>query len=114
MNVHLSPKLLIKKEKIRIFWGPILWLFKIGLILSIWLYSKQQKLLIQHLFLKYFKVKAVQNRPQNVRKVRQFNICINNCCMTIQNRVNFADFVRNSKQRKLQNQNLFHEATHKL
>ena len=27
--------------------------------------------------------------------------------MTIQNRVNFADFVSNSKQRKLQNQNLF-------
>ena len=52
-------------------------------------------------------MKAVQNRPQCIRKVRQFNICITNCCMTIQNRVNFADFVSNSKQRKLQNQNLF-------
>ena len=37
-----------------------------------------------------FNVKAVQNRPQNIRKVRQFYICITNCFMTIQNRVNFV------------------------
>ena len=39
--------------------------------------------------------------------MRQLNIWITNCCVTIQNRVNFANFVRNSKQRKLPNQNLF-------
>ena len=42
----------------------MLGLFKIGLILSIWFYAKQQKFLIQNLFLKYFKVKAVQNIPR--------------------------------------------------
>ena len=39
--------------------------------------------------------------------MRQFNICITNCCVTIQNRVNLDDFVSKSKQRKLLNQNLF-------
>ena len=34
--------------------GPILGLFKVGLILSFCLYSKQQKLLILNLFIKYF------------------------------------------------------------
>ena len=42
---------IFKRKK---FVEPNLGLFKIGLILSIWLYSKQQKLLIQNLFLKYF------------------------------------------------------------
>ena len=45
----------------------MLGLFKIRLIVSIWLYSKQQKLLNKNLFQKIFKVKAVQNRPQNIR-----------------------------------------------
>ena len=53
MNVvHLCPKSqIIKKnvEKKKIL-GPNLGLFKIGLILSIWLYLKQQKLLNQNLF----------------------------------------------------------------
>ena len=55
--------------------GPILGPFKIGLILSILLYSKQQKLLNEIYFQNIFKVKAVQNRPKNIRKVRLFNIC---------------------------------------
>ena len=52
-------------------------------------------------------VKAVQNELKNIRKMRQFFICINNCFTTVQNRVNFADFVSNSKQSKLLNQNFF-------
>ena len=39
-----------KKIKKKNLLGPILVLFKIGLIFSIWLYSKQQKLLNQNLF----------------------------------------------------------------
>ena len=35
-------------------------------------------------------MKAVQNRPQNIRKVRQFSICITS--MNIQNRVNLSFF----------------------
>ena len=62
----------IKKKNL----GPNLGLFKIGLIWSIWLYFKQQKLLNQNLFLKYFSIKAVQNRPLCTRQMRQFNICI--------------------------------------
>ena len=52
--------------------------------------SKQRKLLNQNLFQNIFKVKVVQNRPQNIRKVRQFYICITNCFVTIQNMVNFV------------------------
>ncbi len=76
MNVHLFPKSLIIKKKLwqKIF-EPILGLFKIGLILSILLYSKQQN---QNLFQKMFKVKAVQKIPQNIRK----------------NRVNFVIFLK--------------------
>ena len=52
------PQMTNYKEKImNFFFKPILGPFKIGLILSIWLYSKQQKLLIQNLFLKYFEWK---------------------------------------------------------
>ena len=51
---------------------------------------KQRKLLNQNFFQNIFKVKVVQNRPQNIRKVRQFYICITNCFMTIQSRVNFV------------------------
>ena len=51
---------------------------------------KQRKLLNQKFFLNIFKVKAVQNRPQNIRKARQFYICIINCFMTIQSRVIFV------------------------
>ena len=43
-----------KEKMMNIFLKPILGPFKIGLILSIWLYSKQQKLLNQNLVLKYF------------------------------------------------------------
>ena len=50
--------------------------------------SKQRKLLIQNLFQNIFKVKAVQNRALNIRKVRSFYVCITNCFMTILNRVN--------------------------
>ena len=68
MNIHLCPKSLIKRKIYgKQFLEPILGPFKIGLILSILLYSKQQKLLNQNLFQKIFKVKAVQNRPQNIR-----------------------------------------------
>ena len=56
--------------------------------------SKQRKLLNQNLFQNIFKVKAVQNRPQNIRKVRQFYICKTNCFMTIQNRANFVIFLK--------------------
>ena len=55
---------------------------------------KQRKLLNQNFFQNIFKVKVVQNRPQNIRKVRQFYICITNCFMTIQNRVNFVIFMK--------------------
>ena len=55
---------------------------------------KQRKLLNQHFFQNIFKVKVVQNRPQNIRKVRQFYICITNCFITIQNWVNFVIFCR--------------------
>ena len=62
------PQMTNYKEKImKFFFEPILGPFKIGLILSILLYSKQQKLLNQNLFQKMLKVKAVQNRPQNIR-----------------------------------------------
>ena len=55
MNVQLCPKSLIIKKKLwKSVFIPILGLFKIGLILSSWLYSKQQKLLNRNLFLKYF------------------------------------------------------------
>ena len=37
---------------------------------------KQRKLLNQIFFQNIFKEKAVQNRPLNIRKARQFNICI--------------------------------------
>ena len=91
MSIHLCSKsLIIKKNYGKIFLEPILGPFKIGLILSILLYSKQQKLLNQNLFQNILKVKAVQNRPQNIRKVRQFYICITNCFMTIQSGVNFV------------------------
>ena len=53
---------------------------------------KKRKLLNQNFFQNIFEVKAVQNRPQNIRKMRQFYICITNCFMTIQNRVNFVIF----------------------
>ena len=55
---------------------------------------KQIKLLNQKNFLYIFKVKAVQNRPQNIRKVKQFYICITNCFMAIQNWVNFSLFCK--------------------
>ena len=42
-----------------------------------------------------------------IRKVKQFNICITNCFITIQNRVDFDDFVSNFKQIKLLNQKNF-------
>ena len=51
---------------------------------------KQRKLLNQKIFSNIFFVKAVQNRPLNIRKARQFYICITNCFMTIQNMVNFV------------------------
>ena len=51
---------------------------------------KQRKLLNQKFFQNIFEVKAVQNRPQNIRKMRQFYICITNCFMTIQSGVNFV------------------------
>ena len=51
----------------KFFLKHILGPFKIGLVLSILLNSKQQKLLNQNLFQKIFKVKAVQNIPQNIR-----------------------------------------------
>ena len=51
----------------KFFKKHILGPFNIGLVLSILLNSKQQKLLNQNLFQKIFKVKAVQNIPQNIR-----------------------------------------------
>ena len=56
--------------------------------------SKLRKVQNQNLFQNIFYVKAVQNRPQNIRKVRQFYICTTNCFMTIQNRVNFVIFLQ--------------------
>ena len=47
--INYKEKMLRKKNV-----EPILGLFKVGLILSIWLYSKQQKLPNQNLVLKYF------------------------------------------------------------
>ena len=85
MNVHLCPKsLIIKRNDEHKIFGPILGPFKIGLILSIWLYSKQPKLLNQSLFQNILNLKAAQNRHKNIRKVTQFYICITNCFMTIQ------------------------------
>ena len=79
-----------------------------GLILPILLVTlNKENFFNQNFFQNIFEVKAVQNRPQNIRKMRQFYICITNCFMTIQNRVNFANFVSNFKQRKLLNQNFF-------
>ena len=76
MNVHLCPKSLIIKKKWRKkkMLCPNLWPFKIGLIWSIWLYF----------------IPAVQKRPQNIRKARQFYMCIINSVMTIQSRVIFV------------------------
>ena len=53
--------------------------------------SKQRKHLIQNLFQNIFQVKVVQNRAQNIRKMRQFYTCITNCFMAIQNRVIFLN-----------------------
>ena len=47
---NLTKSLIIKKILGEKFIGPILGPFKFGLILSIWLYTKQQKLLNQNLF----------------------------------------------------------------
>ena len=55
MIVHLCPKsLTIKKNYGTKILEPILGLFKIGLLLSILLHSKQQKLMNQYLFQKMF------------------------------------------------------------
>ena len=68
------PQITNYKEKImrkKIF-EPILGSFKIGFILSILFYSKQQKLLNQNLFQNIFKVKAVQIRPKILGKWGNF------------------------------------------
>ena len=70
MNIHLCPKSLIIKKKLwKKILEPILGPFKIGLILSILLFSKQQKLMNQNLFQKMFKVKAVQKLPGSIVKM---------------------------------------------
>ena len=48
-----------------------------------------------------FKVKYVQDKHKNYRKVSRFYIFITNCLRVFQNRVNYANFVSNFKQQKL-------------
>ena len=85
MNVHLCPKSLIVKKKLlrkcRTYFRTVQnWVHFANLVSN----SKQQTLLDQKLIQNIFNVKAVQNIPQSITKVRQFDICITNCFMTIQ------------------------------
>ena len=84
MNDHLCPKSLIidiqikmYKKNFGIYFRAVQnWVNSVNFVI---LYSKHQKLLNQNVFQNIFKVKAVQNRPQNIWKVRQFYICLFIC-----------------------------------
>ena len=94
MNVNLCPKSLIVKKKLfkkcRTYFRTVQnWVHFANLVSN----SKQQNLLDQKLFQNISNVKAVHNIPQNIRKVRQFDICRTNLFMTIQKKVNFVNFL---------------------
>ena len=65
MNVHLCPKSLIKKKNSgKKSFGPTYFS-----VVQNWVnFVNFVKLLIKNSFSKYFKVKAVKNKPQNVIK----------------------------------------------
>ena len=77
----------------------VLGLFQIGLILPILLEhygnSKTAKPSKPKVITKYFKIKSVHIRSQNIRKVSHSFIFIptGNCFRAVQNRVKFASFV---------------------